>query len=191
MSAIIPEDDLDELPSGFSIIGHIGIAFTPVWWTDKTPPPKTDCLSAHLNLRDKYLAYKDLIAKVLMDKNPAIRTVINKTDDVGTESEYRTFNFELLAGDPDTRVETKGGNCVFRFDYSKVYWNPRLHTEHSRLVHQFQPGEAVCDVMAGVGPFAVPAGKKKVFVWANDLNPASYSSLQDAIQTNKVNHIGS
>lgn len=83
-------------------------------------------------------------------------------------------------------VETREENCVFRFDYSKVYWNSRLHTEHRRLVEQFQTGEMVCDVTAGVGPFAVPAGKKGLFVWANDLNPDSYSSLQEAIQKNKA-----
>lgn len=121
-----------------------------------------------------------------MDKSSTIRTVINKTNDVGTESEYRTFSYELLVGDPDMNVEIQSENCTFTFDYSKVYWNPRLNTEHRRLVAQFQPGEAVCDLTAGVGPFAVPAGKKNVFVWANDLNPDSYSSLQAAIQTNKV-----
>lgn len=40
--------------------------------------------------------------------------------------------------------------------------------------------------MAGVGPFAVPAGKKGVFVWANDLNPDSIASMRDAITRNKV-----
>ena len=52
----------------------------------------------------------------------------------------------------------------------------------------FKPGEAVCDVMAGVGPFAVPAGKKGVIVWASDLNPDSYVSLKDAIGRNHVSH---
>ena len=121
-----------------------------------------------------------------MDKNPSIRTVINKTDEVGEQNEYRTFSYELLAGDPDMNVEIHEGNCRFRFDYSKVYWNSRLNTEHGRLIDMFQPGEAVCDVMAGVGPFAMPAGKKNVFVWANDLNPDSFASLDDAVQRNKV-----
>ncbi|KFY20208.1 hypothetical protein V491_03905 [Pseudogymnoascus sp. VKM F-3775] len=40
--------------------------------------------------------------------------------------------------------------------------------------------------MAGVGPFALPAAKKGVFVWANDLNPASIAALRDATKLNKV-----
>ncbi|KAK3639969.1 tRNA(m(1)G37)methyltransferase [Elasticomyces elasticus] len=164
ISAILPEDAQDEIPSGFSQVGHV----------------------AHLNLRDEYLAYKRLIAEILIDKNPGVRTVINKIDDVGEENEFRTFKYEVLAGPDDLSVEVSEENCIFRFDYSKVYWNTRLNTEHRRLVDLFREGQAVCDVMAGIGPFAVPAGKKGVFVWANDLNPDSYLSLMDAVTRNKV-----
>ena len=142
-----------------------------------------------MNLKDEYLPYKYIIAEVLMDKNAAIRTVINKIDNVGTQSEYRTFKYEVLAGPDDMHVEIHEGNCIFRFDYSKVYWNSKLQIEHRRLVDLFNPGEVVCDVMAGVGPFALPAAKKGVFVWANDLNPASYRSLKDGIEKNKVSSI--
>lgn len=121
-----------------------------------------------------------------MDKNPAVRTVINKIDDVGSENEYRTFKYELLAGDPSLEVEVKEQDCMFRFNYAEVYWNSRLSTEHERLVAKFKTGDAVCDLMAGVGPFAVPAGRKKVFVYANDLNPASYKALVDAVKLNSV-----
>lgn len=112
--------------------------------------------------------------------------MINKIDDVGEENEYRTFRYEVLAGPDDMDVEIRESDCTFRFNYAKVYWNSRLNTEHGRLVSSFKPGDAVCDVMAGIGPFAVPAGKSKVFVWANDLNPDSYASLQDAIIRNKT-----
>jgi tRNA (guanine37-N1)-methyltransferase len=164
ITSILPASEQTEVPSGFSQVGHV----------------------AHLNLREQYLPYKDLIAEILMDKNPSVRTVINKIDDVGEENEFRTFKYEVLAGPDDMNVTVSESNCTFSFDYSKVYWNTRLHTEHARLVDMFQPGEAVCDVMAGIGPFAVPAGRKGCFVWANDLNPDSYSSLQDALKKNKV-----
>ncbi|KAL9601380.1 MAG: hypothetical protein Q9219_002556 [cf. Caloplaca sp. 3 TL-2023] len=164
MTAILPEGEQDEIPVGFSVVGHV----------------------AHLNLRDQYLPYKYLIASVLLDKNPTIKTVINKIDDVGEENAFRTFRYELLAGPDDMHVEVREQDCTFRFNYSKVYWNTRLSTEHSRLVSKFKPGEAICDVMAGVGPFALPAAKKRVWVWANDLNPESYKSLVKNSYRNKV-----
>lgn len=144
---------------------------------------------AHLNIRNQYLPYKKLIAEVLLDKNPHLRTVINKIDNVGSENEYRTFAYEVLGGPDDLNVEINEAGCVFKFDYSKVYWNSKLDTEHKRITSFFKPGEVVADVMAGIGPFAVPAGKKGVFVWANDKNPESYRYLEEAIRKNKVGFI--
>lgn len=154
--------------------------------TSKIPYQSCSPVLAHLNLHDHQLPYKNLIGAVILDKNKTIRTVINKTNVVGQENEYRTFSYEVLAGPDEMDVTVREQGCVFRFNYAKVYWNPRLHTEHERLVGMFREGEAVCDVMAGVGPFAIPAGKKRVFVWANDLNPDSYRSLVDGIKANKV-----
>ena len=143
-------------------------------------------MPAHLNLKSDYLPYKKLIAEVLVDKNPQIQTVINKIDDVGGDSEFRTFKYEVLDGPDNMDVEVNEGDCVLRFNWAKVYWNSRLQTEHARLVDLFKKGEAVCDVMAGVGPFALPAGKKGVFVYANDLNPACYEALSENVRRNKV-----
>ncbi|KXX76995.1 hypothetical protein MMYC01_206983 [Madurella mycetomatis] len=164
MTSILPEELHEDIPSGFNIAGHV----------------------AHLNLRENYLPYKKLVAEILLDKNPQLKTVINKVDNVGTESEFRTFQYEVLAGPDDLNVQVSESGCTFEFDYSKVYWNSKLETEHRRLINTFQPGEVVCDVMAGIGPFAVPAGKKGVFVWANDKNPESFKCLEAAIKKNKV-----
>ncbi|KAK3985935.1 Met-10+ like-protein-domain-containing protein [Cladorrhinum sp. PSN332] len=164
LESILPESLHDEIPTGFNTAGHV----------------------AHLNLREDYIDYKQLVAQVIMDKNPHIKTVINKVDNVGSESEFRTFKYEVLAGKDDLQVQVNQHNCSFEFDYSKVYWNSKLETEHSRTASMFSPGEVVCDVMAGIGPFAVPSGKKGVFVWANDKNPESFKCLDAAIKKNKV-----
>lgn len=44
----------------------------------------------------------------------------------------------------------------------------------------------MCDVFAGVGPFALPAAKKGAIVYANDLNPSSHEWMKENIRANKV-----
>ncbi|OKL58098.1 tRNA (guanine(37)-N1)-methyltransferase [Talaromyces atroroseus] len=166
IAAILPEEEVStgEAPEAFTLTGHV----------------------LHLNLRERWHPWKFIIAHILKDKNTNVRTVINKIERVGSESEFRTFPFEILAGGSDMNVTVHEQGCEFQFDFSRVYWNSRLETEHRRLVEKFQEGELVCDVMAGVGPFAVPAGKRKIFVWANDLNPHGFEAMEKAIQKNKV-----
>ncbi|RIA96453.1 Met-10+ like-protein [Glomus cerebriforme] len=162
LKAILPEGS--ESPSSFTQIGHI----------------------AHINLRDEFLPWKHIIGQVILDKTPNILTVVNKTDII--DSTYRFFKMEILAGENNMIAEVKESNCRFRFDFSQVYWNSRLHTEHDRLVKMFKKGEYICDVFAGVGPFAIPTAKKGCIVYANDLNPMSYKYLQENILLNKVNN---
>ncbi|KAK7388766.1 hypothetical protein VNO78_23593 [Psophocarpus tetragonolobus] len=140
---------------------------------------------AHLNLHDELLPYKDVIAKVIYDKNyPRIKTVVNK---VGTiTNEFRVPEFEILAGEQNMITEVKQYGATFRLDYSLVYWNSRLEHEHKRLVSMFQAGETICDMFAGIGPFAIPAAQKGCIVYANDLNPDSIHYLRINAKINKV-----
>ncbi|KAG5358118.1 tRNA (guanine(37)-N1)-methyltransferase [Yarrowia sp. B02] len=189
--SVLPVTEKDEIPSGFSMVGHV----------------------AHLNLRSEWKDYDRLIGQVILDKNPRVKTVVNKVDSIDTK--FRTFKMDVLAGEDNTEVEQHESGCRFQFDFAKVYWNSRLHTEHDRLVSLFR-GEAssrerklqerarrenhekteqselnttataVCDVFAGVGPFAVPSGRTSLFVMANDLNPYSYEALEHNVKLNKV-----
>lgn len=120
-----------------------------------------------------------------MDKNsPQIKTVVNKTNTI--HDVFRFFKMEVIAGDSNLYTSVKQDGCIFEFDFSKVYWNSRLQTEHSRLVEFFDSDDVVCDMFAGVGPFAIPAAKKGCTVYGNDLNPASYEAL---LKNAKLNHV--
>lgn len=130
------------------------------------------------------MPYRYIIGEVILNKFPNIRTVVNKTNNI--TSEFRTFEMEVLAGEDNFIVTQKESGCLFTFDFQKVYWNSRLATEHERLIDSFEVGDVVFDVMGGVGPFAVPAGKKPCLVFANDLNPQSYKYLKMNIESNKV-----
>ncbi|KAJ1392344.1 hypothetical protein SESBI_35889 [Sesbania bispinosa] len=156
---------------------------------------------AHLNLHDELLPYKDVIAEysfisdpldaaamlvvtVVLKNYPRIKTIVNK---VGTiTNEFRVPEFEILAGEPDMKTEVKQYGATFKLDYSLVYWNSRLEHEHKRLVSMFQTGEIICDMFAGIGPFAIPAAQKGCIVYANDLNPDSVHYLRINAKINKV-----
>ncbi|KAF7662629.1 hypothetical protein LDENG_00231120 [Lucifuga dentata] len=160
LEAVLPQGQ--DVTSGFSRVGHI----------------------AHMNLRDHQLPYKKLIGQVIMDKNPGVTCVVNKTNII--DSTFRNFKMEVLAGEDNMVVRVKENGIMYEFDFSRVYWNPRLSTEHHRVVDLVKHGSTVFDVFAGVGPFAVPAARLGANVLANDLNPESYRWLQHNCKLNKV-----
>ncbi|XP_034431311.1 tRNA (guanine(37)-N1)-methyltransferase [Hippoglossus hippoglossus] len=160
LEAVLPQGQ--DVTSAFSRVGHI----------------------AHMNLRDHQLLYKSLIGQVIMDKNPGITCVVNKINII--DSTYRNFKMEVVAGEENMVAKVKENGVTYEFDFSRVYWNSRLSTEHQRVVQLVKRGDTVFDVFAGVGPFAIPAARMGAKVLANDLNPESYRWLQHNCKLNKV-----
>ncbi|ELK09836.1 tRNA (guanine-N(1)-)-methyltransferase [Pteropus alecto] len=160
LRAVLPEGQ--DVTSGFSRVGHI----------------------AHLNLRDHQLPFKHLIGQVMIDKNPGITSAVNKINNI--DNTYRNFQMEVLSGEENMMTKVRENNYTYEFDFSKVYWNPRLSTEHSRITELLKPGDVLFDVFAGVGPFAIPIAKKNCTVFANDLNPESHKWLLHNCKLNKV-----
>ncbi|XP_034531669.1 tRNA (guanine(37)-N1)-methyltransferase [Notolabrus celidotus] len=160
LEAVLPQGQ--DVTSAFSRVGHI----------------------AHMNLRDHQLPYKNLIGQVIMDKNPGVTCVVNKTNTIDTT--FRFFKMEVLAGEENMVAKVRENGVAYEFDFSRVYWNPRLSTEHQRVVQLTKRGDTVFDVFAGVGPFAIPAARSGAHVLANDLNPESYRWLQHNCKLNKV-----
>ena len=164
MKQLLPPDVV--VPSGFETVGHL----------------------AHFNLSDSQLPYKHLIGQVVIDvhinQKTHVKTVVNKLENINNT--FRTFDMELIAGEPNFTVTQKEGNCYFAFDFRKVYWSSKLSNERQRLLQLLKPGEVLCDLFAGVGPLSVQAAKKGLTVIANDLNPECYESMLVNAARNKV-----
>lgn len=171
---VIPEDQ--EGVSATQIVGHI----------------------THINLRDHLLPFKEVIGQLILYSNPRTKLVVIKSNSI--ENKFRNLDLEIIASskdDPEAgfEVTVKENGCAFKLDYSKVYWNPRLSTEHERIEKMVQRGDVVFDIFAGVGPFAIPIAKKGqvtkkqpigIEIFANDLNPNSVSYLRQNLQLNKL-----
>ncbi|KAJ1352795.1 hypothetical protein KIN20_009218 [Parelaphostrongylus tenuis] len=140
----------------------------------------------HVNLRENLLPYKKIISQILLEKVSKCRTVVNKFDSI--TNEYRNFELDLLAGDDDYVTELIESGVRYRLDFSKVFWNSRLSHEHERVVKLFNSRSLVYDICAGVGPFVLPALKRRrpIRVLANDLNPESVRWLKENATLNKI-----
>jgi len=138
----------------------------------------------HVNLKPELLDYKDIIGRVLSDKLKGCKSVVNKIDNINNV--YRNFEYEIIYGSSDLKTTIKENKCLFDLDFSEVYWNPRLCTEHERILQKLKPGDVLYDVFAGIGPFSIPAAKLGCIVLANDLNPNSCKWLKI---NKKKNHI--
>ncbi|KAK2195948.1 bifunctional tRNA (guanine(37)-N(1))-methyltransferase [Babesia duncani] len=154
-------DDANRIMIGFETVGHI----------------------AHVNLPDDRLAIKQLIGKIILDKHKHIRTVVNKVCELNNE--YRTMEFELLAGEPEYTARVIENKLIFEIDFLNVYWNSRLIQERTRIHAVVKSGDIVVDLFAGVGAFVIYLASKGCPSFANDLNPMAIKCMETNIKLNK------
>ena len=139
----------------------------------------------HLNLREEQRPWGRLIGAVLLDKcAPRVATVVSK---LGTlRGDFRTFDWELLAGEPRYQARVMEGGLSYAFDFSSVYWNSRLGGERGRLAALFGPGDCVWDLSCGVGPIALAACARGARVASFDLNPDATAALAHNARANRL-----
>jgi tRNA (guanine37-N1)-methyltransferase len=155
---------LASLPRAIDFVGDIAIIEIP---------PKLD-------------AYKSAIGEAILKTQKNVRTVLAKASAVsGT---YRTREFSVIAGEPKTETIHKEYGCKYYVDLAKAYFSPRLSYEHKRVASLVKEGEAVVDLFAGVGPFAIQIAKthESVRVYAVDVNPYAVEFLKRNIRLNRV-----
>ncbi|MBA3044449.1 class I SAM-dependent methyltransferase family protein [archaeon] len=154
------------LPTAFDIIGDIAI----------------------IKIIDELLPYKKMIGDALLRAQKNLRTVCV---DRGVKNECRIRDLEVVAGEKKTETIHNEYNIKLKVDISKVYFSPRLASEHHRIAKQVGKDETVIDMFTGVGGFAVMIAKhkrpKKVF--AIDINETAIKYLKENIKINKVENI--
>lgn len=151
-------------PSAFETIGHV----------------------AHYNFKRHHLPFRFLIGAVTLSQLPHIETVIHKVGQVS--GPYRTYEYELLAGEDRLQVQHTEASCKLEFDVSSVYWCSRLSEERQRLIQvEFQPKQVIADAFCGVGALCIQAVRaKQCTILANDWNEKAVEAFQ---HNARLNHI--
>lgn len=160
----LPPHLLASLPKALDVVGDIAIV--------EIPPE----LEAH----------KEEIGAAILATHKGVLTVLEKAGAVtGT---YRLRSLGFIAGEHRTTTVHKEYGCSYNVDVAKAYFSPRLSHEHWRVASLVQNGEAIVDLFAGVGPFAVLVAKKhqNVKVYAVDINADAVELLEKNVRLNRV-----
>lgn len=126
-------------------------------------------------------------AERLLSSRPSLHTVLAPEGPV--EGVYRTRRFMVLAGEPTTRTVCTEYGMHFAVDLSVAYFSARLATERQRVLARMRPGEAVLDMFAGVGPFAITLSPAARLVVSVDLNPGAVGLMAENIRRNRRRNI--
>ncbi|HMK46401.1 MAG TPA: class I SAM-dependent methyltransferase family protein [Methanocella sp.] len=132
-------------------------------------------------------AYDRSVCDAIMKAHRNVKTVLEPVS--GVAGEFRVREFRVLCGENRTITTHKEHGFTYEMDLAKVYFSPRLSTERKRVIDQVGDSELVVDMFAGVGPFAIQAAKRAMYVVAVDKNPDAIEYLNKNIRANRVENI--
>jgi len=102
------------------------------------------------------------------------------------EGEYRVPRVERIAG-TGTETEVTEYGVRWKFDAAKIMFAAGNRTERRRAGRVVRPGEAVVDLFAGIGYFAIPAAQAGAArVVAVEKNPTAADYLEENVRRNGV-----
>jgi tRNA (guanine37-N1)-methyltransferase len=139
-----------------------------------------------LELDAELALYETSIAQAIMEVHPNVRAVFAKGGEVSGVERIRPLRH--IAGENRTQTIHREHGCLFKVDLSKVFFSPRLSTEHQRVARMVGSGERIVDMFAGVGPFSVLIAKSvgDVRVEMIDVNPEAVELARENVRANKV-----
>ena len=126
-------------------------------------------------------------AQKILDSRPSLHTIVYAKGEVS--GEYRTREFEVLAGTPTTRTEVIEHGHRFHVDLATAYFSARLSSERQRILQQMGRNETILDMFAGVGPFAITLAARVALVVACDLNPRAVELMLENIAQNRTKNV--
>ncbi|MHA2249291.1 MAG: class I SAM-dependent methyltransferase [Candidatus Kariarchaeaceae archaeon] len=159
---ILPANIHSDLPSAFEQIGDIAV----------------------IDIKDEMIPFTGAIADAILLVHSSVKRVYRKSSKV--DGVLRLRGLILIGGKENTTTIHIEYNLKICVDISKVYFSPRLSTEHRRIAEMVQEDEAVLDMFGGAAPFALHIAQlKKCNITSIDINPHAEELIKKSI---KLNH---
>lgn len=158
----IPDKELEMVKKSFDVVGDVAV----------------------LEIPDKLKKREKIIAEAVMTLYPCVKVAAKKMGP--TSGVERIRKVKVILGEKRTETLYIENGCRYKLDINKVYFSPRLGSEHLRVAEQVKPKETVYDLFCGVGPYVVPCAKRCKKVFAVDINKDAIKYLAENVKLNKV-----
>ena len=132
------------------------------------------------------LKQKKKIAKELLEKHKAIKTVLEKTGKF--KGRLRKQETRWLAGEKNKEVLYKENGCSFRFNIDKTYFSQRLAEERKEIADNINSKDRVLVMCAGIAPYSIVITKNSdpELVVNNEINREANKYARKNAELNKV-----
>ena len=165
----LTEQELEKAPNSFEIIGN----------KEKS--------IAIVEIPEELESKKELIAKAVMQMDRNVKTVLKKVSE--RKGEFRTREFEIVAGREDTEVIHREYGYLLKVDPQIVYFSAKEGSERKRIAEQVKENEVVMLMFAGIGAIAVAIAKKQPLVQkiiSIEINPQAVEYIEENAAINRV-----
>ncbi len=163
LSEFLTPEELERAITSFDIIGDIAV------------------IQISRGMEDK----AELIADALMRVHKNVKVVCQKMGP--RQGTFRVAPMRVIKGEDRCTTIYKENGVRMKADLVRAYFSPRLSHERERIANQVKDGETIAALFAGVGPYPlVIAKKKRVKIFAVELNPYAYGLMVENI---KMNHL--
>ena len=157
-----------EIPKIYEVLSHVAI----------------------FNLSEDVLPMKKLIAEVYVDKNPLIKSILNRKlifpDPDSGSPDVKSSEIEIIGGNSDTNISISEDNVQLQMDIAKCKYNSRFSEERNEVMAYVNMNYTLCDLCADVGPFTIKSALKGCKVIAGCPNLEVKQMLENNVKKNKV-----
>ncbi|MGE4561154.1 MAG: class I SAM-dependent methyltransferase family protein [Desulfobulbus sp.] len=158
-----PALDPARLPGGFDRVGDIAI----------------------FGITPEAMPHAPAIGALVLKHNPFLKVAARRDGDYA--GEFRTRPLAVVAGEDRLTTVHRENGVVLHLDLARVYYSVRSAHERARIAALISPGERVCVLCSGVGPFPLVIARhsEAVEIIGIEKNPAAHGYALKNLRANR------
>lgn len=159
----LPDIDPLRLPGGFDRVGDIAV----------------------IGITPEAMPHAHTIGELLLAQHPTLKVVARRAGEY--EGEFRTLPLAVVAGEDRLTTLHRENGVALHLDLARVYYSVRSAHERARIAALVRPGERVCVLCSGVGPFPLIIGRhsRAAEVIGIEKNPVAHGYALQNLRANR------